>query len=615
MKFFTIITPLLAIMLTRISSNILFSVLTLILFDSLLFTYFYVINIKMTKACTTLFLLLNIEYNTSILYLSSVLSDNIGLAVAPIVTALALSILLIYNLLRKIESTRTFTYNNIAMCIRDSIGLKTVIDKIIDSMKLSMKAKIAGVNGTSLEHRLLLSSVIGLVMIFYPLFLIVSALWRILSFLILSLPLVVVGLYAYLSSKANDRARLAEQELAFLALWAWLLEKSGTGTLSDALSYAYTSKLFKSIHKDANSSIDELAEIHPSRNLRRFYRYYSAIRSMGGSTVEFLENIVSTTIEELRHMIESYAEKGHAVGTLILGSMATLLVFAFFSQFLGFTSAIPFSSIAIIVLTITGWLVLNTTQPQLKEEIRDKQVLIVSFLIAIIVCVILLWMDVAPLYLLAIPLLLFMGFYGAWFTNLIRKLSREEEDIISLLRLIIEHARTMPEKPLQVVVKEMYSSHSNEIVRLESLLSGVGKPKSWLSKYVIYTLQEFIAKKGAIDVLALERLYDLAHNYYHARRVAANRLRILSGLSIGFPPVIVIASRLLEQIVTSEAYMLVLPLTALDTKALLVISILTSTAMGLLTSKATSLTIRNTLYPLASLLATLTAALIPLNLG
>jgi hypothetical protein len=543
------------------------------------------------------------------------LLDDIGLVIAPVAGALAFSTILMYSLFRKVGLIRTFAYSNVAMCIRENIGLKVAIDKIIDSMRLLRIAKIAGMTGTSLEHRLLLSAIIGLVIIFYPLFLIALALWRILGLLLLSLPLVIVGLYAYFSSRASDRARLAEQELAFLALWAWLLEKSGTGILSDALNYAYISQLFKSIQIDAHSSIDELAEMHPSRRLRRFYRYYSAIRSMGGSTVEFLENIVSTAIEELRYMIESYAEKGNAIGTLILGSMATLLVFVFFSQFLGFTGAMPFSSILIVILTIIGWLLLNTIQPQLKEEVRDKQASVISLLVTTLAGIVLLWVGVEPLYLLTIPLLLFMGSYGAWFTWFTRKLSQEEEDIINLLRLIIEHARTMPEKPLQVIVKEMYSSHGSEVERLQTLLSGVDKPKSWLTRYVIYTLQEFIAKRGAIDILALERLYDLAHNYRHARRVATSRLRILSGLSIGFPPVIVIATRLLERIVATEAYMSILPLSVASTKTVVAMSILTSIAMGLLSSKAISLTIRNTLYPLVSLLVTLTATLIPLNLS
>ena len=422
----------------------------------------------------------------------------------------------------------------------------------------------------------------------------------------LSLPL----LRAHLEAKARERARAAEEELPYLSLWAWLLERSGAGSLEDALHEARRSRLLPALGADAGKSLEELAEKHPSRRLRRFYAYYLAIRDTGGDAAAFLSDTLRAETDELRARIAAYAENGTALGTGLMGLLATTLIFVMFSAFLGGGGA-GLAALAIILAAPLGYFLLASSQPRLREKYDDAKGAMVAVIAASAV--------VLAGALLRLPLIITVGLaaasalgvYGIAFRAQKRMVSKEEHGLLPLLRMTIEYTRSMSEQPVSRLLEQAADSIEEPLASAAKAAARTGRveARSWLARYALYTVVMLVGSQGAADPLALEKLYDLVYAHVSAYKAASMRLRMLGVIAVGFPPIVVAAAAGLQRIVGSSiAPMLqALPLAFTGSIAGLIawLALVAAAVMGFLAAKAISLTIRDTLWPLAAMLATL----------
>jgi len=428
---------------------------------------------------------------------------------------------------------------------------------------------------------------------------------------LLALPLLRI----HLDAKAKERARMAEEELPYLSLWAWLIERSGSGSLEDALEEARRSGLLPALGADAGKNLEELARRHPSRRLRRFYSYYLAIRDTGGDVAAFLSDTLRAEIDELRARISAYAENGVALGTGLLGLLGTALIFVLFSAFLGDGGA-GLAAIAILLAAPVGYLLLASSQPRLREKYEDAKAASAA---AVAASAAVLLAD-----LLGLPSILTAGFaaaaglgvYGAAFRAQKRLVSKEEHELLPLLRMTIEYTRSMSDQPVSRLLEQAAGSIEEPLAAAARAAARTGgaAARSWLARYTLHTIVNMIGRQGASDPLALEKLYDLVYSHTSAYKAASMRLRLLGFLAIGFPPIVVAAAAGLQRIVGSTVAPMLqtLPITFTGSIAGLIawLALISAAVMGLLAAKAISLTVRDTLWPLAAIISTLAAVLL-----
>ena len=427
---------------------------------------------------------------------------------------------------------------------------------------------------------------------------------------LLALPL----LRLHLEAKAKERSRQAEEELPFLSLWAWLMERSGAGSLEDALEEARRSRLLPALGADAGKSLEELARRHPSRRLRRFYAYYLAIRDTGGDVAAFLSDTLRAEIDELRARIAAYAENGVALGTGLLGLLGTALIFVLFSAFLGGGGA-GLAAMAILLAAPVGYLVLSMQQPRLRERYEDTKAALAAVVAA----------SAAALLgsLLMLPAIMAVGLaataglsvYGIAFRAQKRIVNKEERELLPLLRMVIEYTRSMSDKPISQLLGQAAGSVEEPLASVARAAAKTGDiaARSWLARYTLYTIVRLVGGHGAADPLALEKLYDITYAHVTAYKAASMRLRLLGAIAVGFPPVVVAAASGLQKIVggTVAPMLEALPLVFTGNIAGLIawLALLGAGVMGLLAAKAISLTVRDTVWPLAAVLATLLSIL------
>ena len=492
------------------------------------------------------------------------------------------------------------------------LGLTSLGEKIAARLGLLEAADAAGYRWTRLEAAALASLVLVAGLASTTIILGLYALTGSRLLLAVSpLPLLALpALKLHLEAKARERARVAEEELPYLSLWAWLLERSGAGSLEDALEEAHRSGLLPALGADAGKSVEELARRHPSRRLRRFYSYYLAIRSTGGDVAAFIGDTMRSEIDELRARINAYAENGVALGTGLLGLLATALIFVLFSAFLGGSGG-ALAAIAILLAAPLGYLLLSASQPRLKERYDDAKGLVAAAIAASAAVLAGALLRLPAIITTGLAAAAAMGAYGVAFRAQKRVVSREEHELLPLLRMTIEYTRSMSEKPVSQLLEQAADSVEEPLASAARAAARTGEvpARSWLARYTLHTVINMIGRQGASDPLALERLYDLVYSHVSAYRAASMRLRMLGFLAIGFPPVVVAAAAGLQRIVGSTVAPMLqaLPITFTGSVAGVIawLALISAAVMGLLAAKAISLTVRDTLWPLSAIISTL----------
>ena len=407
--------------------------------------------------------------------------------------------------------------------------------------------------------------------------------------------------------QAYERARRSEEELPFLALWAWLLERSGAGTLKDALRHARLSGLLKGFAGDAGRDPGSLASLHPSRRVARFYSYYQTIVSSGGDVTEYLGNVLDDTINMLRGRWLLHSEKIGSVATALMGLIAVTGILALMMQLMGDPKATIIAIEASALLAAVGWVSITASQPRLgATEARAPAAPVVAVITALAATVAgkLLALNTVETVVAAIAAA--TTGYGLVYSRAAAKTSAEEEELKTLLRLAIEALRSTPDKPLRQLLLEA-SSAVDEPLRSSirrSLAQGRPVALSWTARYVIYTLENIASRIGVIDPLPLEKLYDLIQAHTDGKRLAQSRLRILAGLAYSYPPLIVAAA---EAAPKAAGTLQLLPLNPIAPASALAMAAAQAAALAALAAKASTGTIRSAHYIGAALAATLAA--------
>ncbi len=535
-----------------------------------------------------------------------------------VIEASAICLLVIYRIVQTSYTTNLKVYLS-RLTYMDKVG--PWFSKKFGIRNVALKA---GLTWTPLETSINISFAIAVSIITVTLLVVLNAATdmiiglklipaNLLPFLtILALIVPPIILRIWLEIKALERAKGAEDELPYIILWAWLFERMGLNGVREALREASRSKLFKYIAASSESDTTLLTN-HPSNKLRRFYSYYTAIAESGGDTTAFLEDSIRSEIDSLKSRIAAYAENGLALGTGILGVLSTMLVFNVLAVILS-PSAIGLTVSLLPLIAVLGYVNASMLQPRLKSltatiSLRCYLLSVTAGLTAF--TLLLTTVGYRPLVLpifVATPILSVIG--ACYMVETVR-IRKEEATVIPLLRLVIEYSKSMSDKPIEYLLELALKDVRADYLRFPFKVGTSNlhfRLKSWLARYTLYTIINIVGKHGATDPYALEMLYDLVYTYSSSMRFAALRMRVLGALALGFPPVVVASIAQLSKLGSANLIGVLSLSISLDT--LLLATLASSIVMGITVAKLTSFTIRNTLWPLASMLTTTTTMIL-----
>ena len=530
-------------------------------------------------------------------------------ALPPVIPSFILIFYLSYRLLK---TRKAQLAERLLVAAALQLGVNSVGATLVRVLGIERAAERAALQLSRVELSaatgLLLYSSIHAASLLLALYTLMHSVYLVAAAALLSLTPILLRLY--LDVKAVARAAAAEEELPYLLLWGWLFERSGLGGLEAALREGLRSGLLRFIGLDSNYDLRRLTTIHPSKRLRRLYSYYIAVRDSGGNAVSFLDDALRNEVEWVRVRLTSYAETITAIGTAFVGSLSAVLVLALFTSFIG-SLDVPHIALAVVAVTAAGYMALNAVQPRLRERYNDILLALALTAAGALVALLAVMIGLNRLFTLELSLLASTATAAAVFHVQRLRISKEERELLPLLRVVIEYSRSMGDKPLAKLL-EIAALNAEEPLASVAKRAAKGlnpKARSWIVAYTLYTVAELASKQGAIEPLALERLYDLVQTHVVARRAAAARAQLLGLIAAGFPPLVVVASAQLKNLIPHTGTTL-LPAPAVALGGIELLAVIASVAAGVLTAKAASLTIRDGLWPLIGLAATLAAQLI-----
>ena len=406
---------------------------------------------------------------------------------------------------------------------------------------------------------------------------------------------------------AFDVARAAEEELPFVALWAWMLERAGAGA-EEALRLAASSGLMRGWRGASSMGLDGLARVHPSQEARRLLRHYLAVREMGGDTVKLLEDWLRDSLAALRARIAGYGETALGIGSMAAGAAAIGLMVSLLGPSAGVNpAAVAAASLLAAAASIAA---IHAAQPRLHDDWGAR-----GYPVSLALGVLAAAAVVAATGCIAAGLAAGLAAPSIYYIAAARRIAREHAQLTALVRLVLETARsrgagiTAALESAAGELEEPLRSAARRAARL-----GEAAGASWITRYTLYTLTRIAASRGVADSVALENLVDIIHAYREARREAATRLKLLAGLAMLIPAVMVAAAALIERLASSLPGQGVFAFSPTPLKLYCPLTAATASMVGLVAGKAVSLTIRNTLPAAAAAAATAASCIIAKSL-
>ncbi len=451
----------------------------------------------------------------------------------------------------------------------------------------------------------------------------------------------------YLSSRRGDRRRRVEDELPWFALYASVMQSAGLSLYESFKRLigkgilpaieneaAIIERNVKMLGMDQVNAIEALARHHPSRRFSEFLYSYTTILRTGGDLVSYLEGRVREYLELLKFRLKRYAERSVDLGEILI-SMFFILTSIVVSLVLvagdiALTAIRMYNYIAIPVVTVVMYSVINTVQPGLRDRYQvSHAVPAITTPLTTSIAVLLGW---EPWLIIASFVVGLAGGYGFQYYLQQRIISAQEKALQDFLRDIAEYRKIglpVSRAILAVSEKRRYNTYFDEIlsyvalqVKMNRRLNEVHIPTgSWLLRIVFFILGEIEATGGG-TIKVLEELVNFIQEYNIARNEMRGMLRLYELLAYTTPVMLVLTVSLVTGLSTGFTTGLpanngpglsqLFPVENVRIDPGLLNEIKTSTllaslALAVLTSKTIDYTVRNTLRAVIVIVITIAA--------
>jgi len=462
----------------------------------------------------------------------------------------------------------------------------------------------------------------------------------------LAIPLVLLLTpIAYLSSRRGDRKRRVEDELPWFTLYASIMQSAGL-SLYESLKRLIGKNILPAIETEATivernvkllgmdqvNAIEALARHHPSRRFSEFLYSYTTILRTGGDLVSYLESRVREYLELLKFRLKRYAERSVDLGEILI-SMFFILTSIVVSLTLvagdiALAAIRMYNYLAIPIITVTLYSVINTIQPRLYDRYSVNHALpAITTPLATLIAVILGW---KPWLVIASFTVGLAGGYGFQYYMQQKVISAQEKALQDFLRDVAEYRKIglpVSRAIIAIAEKRSYNKYFDDVlsyiamqIRMHRRLNEIPVPTgSWLIRMIFFILGEIEATGGG-TIKVLEELVNFVQEYNIARSEARGMLRLYELLAYTTPVMLVLtvslvtglSSSFTSGIQVSGEFADLVPIGAVNIDPSLLNEIKSSTllasiALAILTSKTIDFTVRNTLRAIIVIVVTIIA--------
>ncbi len=462
--------------------------------------------------------------------------------------------------------------------------------------------------------------------------------------LVFTVPLILLASpIIYLSSKRGDRRRRVEDELPWFALYASIMQSAGL-SLYESFKRLIGKGILPAIENEATiiernvkmlgmdqvNAIEALARRHPSRRFSEFLYSYTTILRTGGDLVSYLEGRVREYLELLKFRLKRYAERSVDLGEIlitmffILTSIVVSLVIV--AGDIALTAIRMYNYLAIPLITIVLYSVINSIQPRLYDRYRVSHALpAITTPLATLIAVVAGW---DPPLVIASFVIGLAGGYGFQYYLQQKVISAQERALQDFLRDVAEYRKIglpVSRAIVSIAERRSYNPFFDDLLsyiafqlRMHRRLGEVVVPtSSWLVRTVFFILGE-IESTGGGTIKVLEELVNFVQEYNIAKNEMRGMLRLYELLAYTTPVMLVLTVSLVTglstgfQAPTSSAFSNLpgfsFSIGRLDKTILSEIktsTLLASISLAVLTSKTIDFTVRNTLRAVIVIIITI----------
>ncbi|RMF31444.1 MAG: hypothetical protein D6752_02185, partial [Candidatus Nitrosothermus koennekii] len=387
------------------------------------------------------------------------------------------------------------------------------------------------------------------------------------SFIALILTPAFTFLYPLMQLKmmSNERKKSIEEELAFFASYASIMQRVGK-SLYYSLSDIIMSNIFKTIEREAMlirrnvvffgmdqlDAINDLAINHPNYTFRTFLLGYVSIARSGGDLARYLESKSNEFFDELKFKMSMYSNHASTISEAMLMALIVMPMLIISAGFIvpgGFFASFgPISFIGIPMLTGALIIMAEKAQPKNKDEIRHTNYALVSGGIAAVIMLYLsLNLNFDTWLALGITALSAAGINALYTLPQIKKITNIDKALPDLMRDITEY-RKIGYDINQAIIKLSEERTYNKI--FDNLLADIASKlrfgyslseavasiriRSWLARLIFFNLSK-VADTGGGSAELLEYITNFVTQYNTAKKDMLSSVRLYSLIAYAEP--------------------------------------------------------------------------------
>jgi len=435
-----------------------------------------------------------------------------------------------------------------------------------------------------------------------------------------------------LRSVIGDRKRELEDEVPFFTVFASIMQSVGI-SLYNSLLMIIGKGVFKQIEKDALlvkrdvdffskspvEALEDMGRNHPNEKMRTLVLGYTSEWRSGGDMSAYLDAKADDHLRDMEFRWKQYANRASDIGEttisllFVFPLMILMAAFIFPGQALVMTSLMLAFIVPLMTVVVFG--AVNGSQPKTYDLIRgDIRLPAVAFTASLIISVLLqvpVWLSIA------VSLAVATALYGAAVLLQLREIGALEKALPQFLRDVTEY-RKMGYDITRAIIRMSEENTYNPV--FDALLNNVAKQlslgvrmaevevqtRSWLTRMCFFLLGQ-VVESGGGTARCLETLTNFVNQVTRVKKEAKASMRLYQFLSLFTPIGLSFITALMFALLTAFSAALVpgaeagilgeiaqIPQALIEQCYLLVI--VSSICVALLSTKAATLTAKNTLW-------------------
>ena len=385
------------------------------------------------------------------------------------------------------------------------------------------------------------------------------------NILFLALLLIPLGFLAYptikLKASTSERKAVIEEELAFFTVYASIMQSVGRSLYNSILDvtgnriFPTLEKEERMIHRNVHvfawdqlTALNEQALTHPNYNFKNFLLGYVSIHKSGGSLAQYMERKSEEFFNSIKFKFSKYASQAGTISESMLILLSILPILLVTSSFLMGAESINLlmsvSFVLVPVITMFMIILVHHTQPKVRDEVDFSNYSLVGAAIAIMVAIIL----QAELWLIAVIGVLAGAAVNLFFTiNQFREIRLTEAAMPDFFRDMTEFRKIgvpIPNSIARISRERKYNSYFDSIIlhissqlafghKLSDVIESI-KIRSWIAKSSFFTLGK-ISDSGGGTPETLEYVTNFTTKINEAKKEMLGSIQIFSYMAYASP--------------------------------------------------------------------------------